>query len=348
MTLLLCFVLLILVFLLPFIPGIRELILKQDIAPLSVKSDYVKNPHYFAESFKGRMQPFIPTVGLAAGLNYVKLSKMEAVATLGFEEVPDTAQFTDVCYVDHDLRTGRQVNFAKELYVRGDVVVGSENQLRALACEGNVRLGGNSRITRWLDATGNIHAEMGCDLGISASCGGSLSMESGVVFRRLYAFPVRAGAEMVEAAVLTESTLDTPPELTVCEVAILSTAGGADRNISDVPPGSRISGSIITATSLVIGEGAVICGHIKTYGDLTLGKNVTVAGNLFAEGSVQIGAGSQIRGTVFTQDSVVLGYNVQIGTIGKIKSVIARNSIKLESGAKVYGYISTEGEGVVT
>ena len=347
MILLLSFILLLLIFLLPFIPGIRELILKRDVAPLSVKSDYVKNPHYFAESFKARMQPFMATVGIAAGLNYVKLSKSEAVATLGFETVPDKARFSDVCYADHDLRTGQAVSFAKELYVHGDVVTGSANQLRALACEGHVRLGSDSRIMRWIDATGNIHAEINCDLGISASCGGSLSMESGVIFRRLYAFPVRVG-EALAANRLEETIVNDPPELTVCEVAVLNASGGADRNISDVPPHSRIGGSIITETSLNIGQGAVICGHIKTHRGLTLGENVTVAGNIFAEGEVEIGAGSWIQGTVFTQDSVWLGPKVRVGAPGKIKSVIARNAISMDEGATVYGYISTEGEGVVT
>ena len=346
MILLLCFILLLLIFLLPFIPGIRELILKRDVAPLSVKSDYVKNPHYFAESFKGRMQPFMATVGIAAGLNYVKLSKTEAVATLGFEAVPDGARFTDVCYADHDLRTGREVSFAKELYVHGDVVMGSENELRALACEGNVRLGSDSRIIRWLDATGSIHAEMNCDLGISVSCAGCLSLEQGVVFRRLYAFPVRAGEELA-ASRLEAAITDISAELSVCDGAVLTASGGADRNISDVPPRSNIAGSIITETSLVIGDGAVVCGHIKTYRNLTLGENVTVAGNIFAEGSVHIGAGSRIQGIVFTQDNVWLGPGVCIGAPGKIKSVVARNGISLDEGATVYGYISTEGEGIV-
>jgi len=56
----------------------------------------------------------------------------------------------------------------------------------------------------------------------------------------------------------------------------------------------------------------------------------------------------KITGTVFTHGSITIEENVTIGVKGKIKTVIARKGITLKNGFVIYGYVMTEGTGIVS
>ncbi len=337
MMLAICIVLLILVFLLPFLPGIKELFLQRDVVPLSIRSDYVKNPRYFAESFKQKIQQGLSGDGERIGLRQMKLSKQEMVDAVETMHMVDDTAVPHVCYVRKELSTGNRVSFDKEVFVQEKVKLGAHNRLRALACEGDISLGFGTRVERWVDASGGIEAEGSCNLGTSASCSRELCVAPACSFKRLYGFPVvsGSGADRAEADTVAASELRLIGE------------NGAERNLTEIPPHSRKECSLISSRSLVVGEGTVIGGHIKTHGSLTLESNVAVAGNVFAEGAVHLGQGCRIAGTVFSQDWVYIGPGVTIGQPGKIKSVVGKKGIILEPDSAVYGFLITEGEGKV-
>jgi hypothetical protein len=69
-------------------------------------------------------------------------------------------------------------------------------------------------------------------------------------------------------------------------------------------------------------------------------------GNLFAEGDIEIGQQTRVLGTLFSQGVITLRQGAIIGTRDRIKSVIGKKGILLESGVRVYGYITTEGRGM--
>ncbi len=345
MILYVCIFLLLLVFFLPFIPAIAEYLLKHDAKPLYIKNDYVRNPAYFAESFKQLIQESMDEDSISVGQHELSLSKNEKSRVFDSAEISDGVMMQDVCFVKENLRTGDSVIFLKEIYVRGDALLGRNNQIRALACDGEIKLEQGTIVQRWVDSLVSLRVGEECDLGVSASCRNELWLGRGCSFKRLYAFPVIAGGNAGLAAAFL-ATMDSEQELVCIDFDPIQ-SGGAERFLSYIPPRSRKSSSIITHSSLEVGELTVVCGHIKAYGDLTLGKNVVVSGNLFAEGIIRIGEGCRILGSVFSHDRVVIGAGAIVGSTGEIKSVIGKKGIRLESGATIYGFIMTEGEGFV-
>lgn len=343
MILIFCAILFVLVLVLPFVPSFAELAMQRDASPLPIKNDYVRDPRYFAHSFRRIINENLGS--RTAGRYELQLSRREVV------EVVDTAPactnneaYPYICYCASDLNIESEAAFLKEIYVRGDADFGARNSLRALACDGNIILRHDSTVLRWIDAEGSLRVGRDCNLGVSASCGTEMSLGSGCSFKRLYAFPVVAGGrEGLKDAVMVALEADEGP---ICEPYDPAQLGDAELAMANILPYSR-KATVITRVSLDIGDYSYIAGHVKSYGDLTLGKYVIVCGNVFVEGVLRVGEGCHIHGTVFSNGWIEIGVGAVVGDSGAIKSVVARKGIRLMSGAMVFGLVSTEGEGRV-
>lgn len=334
--LLFSFGLLILLFILPFSAGFRELRRQEDAAPLFINMDYYKEPRYFAASFKKILLDSLEKCSSEDGIYNIMLSKQEEVEIIDNALITDDNTMKKVYCVKNQLKSGRNVVFEKEVYVRGDAHIGEENQLRALVCDGNIHIHRGVQLSRWLDAEGSIKIEEQCGLGVSVTCAQELSLVKQCSFKRLYGFPIVTG-EISTAAVRAH----------VIREEELGFTEATERNLETIPANSYKDCSLITVHSLTIGDHTVIKGHVKTHGNLITGAYVTIAGNVFAEGDIQLGPHSQVMGTLFTQGSINLQEGVVIGSSGRIKSVIGKKGIILHKGVTVYGYAMTEGEGIV-
>jgi len=334
MMLILAFMLLCLLFFLPFAAGIRELKRKQDDAPLFINMDYCKNPRYFAVSFRNLLIKSIN--GRSEGLHALQLSKRETVQIANSAKHTDGAVLENVLYIINDLSSGEDVVFEKEVYVRGNAHIGAGNHLQALACDGDIHLLRGTRFFRWLDAEGGIQVDEECDLGVSATCAGKLDLAPRCSFIRLYGFPVSTCRGSIAGK---EDCLAGTGDIAVFE------SESTERNISKLDPYSIKHCSIITNTTLTIGDHSIIGGHVKSHKKLIIGASVTILGNLFAEGDIEIGLQSRVLGTVFSQGCITLKQGAIIGTRDRIKSVIGKKGIFLDNGVRVYGYVATEGKG---
>jgi len=330
--------LLIVLFVLPFVPGIWEFRKRQDAAPLFVSMDYHKYPRYFASSFRKKLIDSLNDPHAAEGHRELQLSKREQVQIIDQADFPPGTSVEHILYVSRDLASGDSVALRKEVYVRGSARIGPRNRLQALAADGDISIGRGTRFLRWLDAEGSVHADEACRLGIDAACGGAFAIGRFCSFMRLFGLPVQAGE-------LPAGDDEARDRAGAVEVQVPSDS--IERNPASIPPLSLKSASIISAESLTVGDYSVIRGHIKAHRDLVLGTHVTVTGNLFAEGSIEIGADSMIFGTIFSQQRVVIRASAQIGTKDRIKSVIGKKGVVLEQGARVYGLVMTEGKGLI-
>ncbi|WP_371381305.1 hypothetical protein [Sporomusa aerivorans] len=333
------FSLLIFLLILPFVPGVRELWRKEDAAPLYINMESHREPRYFGLAFRKMLKRSLAGYAGARGVFSISLSKQEQIEVVDTAAIGDNSNIKNIYYVEKTLQTGSKVVFEKEIYACGDVIIGENNRLRALACDGDIRILQGTKFTRWLDAEGNIRVDEQCSLGVSAACGQELSISRQCLFKRLYGFPVvtlpclDAGKPVTEKgeSFQTDGVRQDEPE----------------RNLSIVPAHSRQHCDFIAAHSLIIGEYAIIDGHIKTHGDLTAAPEVTILGNIFAEGNIRIGPHCKVLGTIFTQGHILLEKGVTIGTYYTVKSVISKKGITLHSGVKIFGFVSTDGEGRV-
>ncbi|MDR3348383.1 MAG: hypothetical protein LBO03_02050 [Acidaminococcales bacterium] len=324
----------------PFIGGWREMHVRNDAIPLFINMDYLKDPRYFAISFRRFFKNFLNDEDLRAGMYELKFSKPEKVCVLENTVISPERTLDVIAYARRDLVTERGVAFEKEVYVRGNAAIGPNNDLRALVCDGDVSLAGNTVLRRWLDAEGNIRAGGGCNLGVSLTSGKKCLIAAGCVFRRLYGAPVQTGTSRKKNFALTAAIRDEdervfpPPPLDAKE-----------RQVGEIWPYTNTHYSVITPNSLCVGSNSRILGHIKTYGNLNIDDNVLITGNVFAEGDIAIGVFCKILGDIFAQGSVSIGEGSQVGRPGKVKSVVGNQAVFLSSGAVVYGYVTTEGDG---
>jgi predicted acyltransferase (DUF342 family) len=336
MLLVLCFALLAILFVLPFVPGAREIKRKDDAAPLFINMSYCKDPRYFAISFR---KIILKVIGdLPAGLHAVTLSKQETVQVSDGSPNIVSSVAENVLFIRNNLESENNVTFKKEVYARGNVFIGESNRLQALACDGDLHVRKGTRFLRWLDAEGRVKVDEECDLGISATCSGELSMAHKCSFTRLYGYPVVTANNTIPVGDKDDQAIG---DNTVSEG--IST----EWYISDMPPHCQKNCNVIAKGNLSIGEQSVIHGHIKSHGKVVTGASVTVMGNLFAEGDIEIGPGSRVLGSVFSQGYITVRHGVTIGSKNQIKSIVGKKGISLESGVRAYGYIVTEGKGIV-
>jgi predicted acyltransferase (DUF342 family) len=321
--------------LLPFIPGIVELRRPRDAGPLFIDMEYTKDPRYFGKSFKGIMKKLARSdVGL--GMSSVSLSRREVIQVSHTQRVNKGKQFNHVLCIIGDIVTAEKVCFRKEIYVTGKATIGAKNMVRAIASDGKVFLDRKTTVLRWIDAEESIEVREGCDLGINISCGGEVRIARDCKFKRLYGFPV------VTCAVGDEG---------VWKYDDVERAFNSTRTIGEgvfrVSPGSRIEKDLIVKNNLRISKNSLVAGNIKTYGELMIEEDVKISGNVFSEGNIRIGQNTMVGGDIFSQGSVIIDRNSQIGNPGKWKSVIGKSAVMLGSDVRVYGYILTEGSGII-
>lgn len=364
MTFLFIFVVFFILLLIPFIPAVVELIRPRDALPLFIRMDYSKEPRYFGRSFKGILKNSV-SADTSPGIREVKLSRNEKVEIASSRRIGIGENVDHILYIIGDLVSEDKARLNKEVYVTGDASIGSMNTLRAIACEGRLYLSSNVSIARWADAEGRVEAGDSCDLGINISSGNELRIGRGCKFKRLYGTPIITYSfeglcpsnslkkdifENIFLGVLKglrpfmdSGNIDRQSTIR----AVSDDAWIVDKDCMTVPPLTRVEGNLIVKKDLKVRNGCDIVGSIKTYGDLTLESDVRISENVFSEGDIEIGEYSTIAGDIFSQGGITIKGKARIGSPGEIKSVIGKRRISLGPDVIIYGYVMTEGSGIV-
>ncbi len=333
MLVLLCAILLIASFAWVFFLGFRELRLGEDPLPLYINMEYKKDPRYFALSLRDLFNDAFYRTNdgkLPDGLYTMHLSKDETVEVCDNVKIPSGQTLENIYYIKNNFFSGAGVEGDKEVYAKGNADIGEKNALRAVLADNSIYVGKDTRISRWLDANGEITIEDGCNIAVSATCLKRLSLGKDCHFKRLYGFPITTSFAELAAPAKVE------------DVVVEKVVG---RNINGIPTGSYVKGSLIGKDQLFVGSNSLVAGNIKSHGTVTLEERVTILGSMFVEGDVYIGDHCFVRGTIFSQGAVVIGENVVVGEPDKIRSVVAMKNITLNQGVRIYGYITTEGDG---
>jgi len=340
MLIIMAFIIFILMFILPFVPGIFELILKKDAAPLFISMEYIRNPRYFGRSFKGLLHKATAGFTLSPGLRDIRLSKDEKIEITGPLNIPAKKEINNMLYIIGGLISGNNVQYKKEAYVIENADIGHDNTIQAMAGDGNIVIGERVNLLRWIDANGDIVIGEGGDLGISVSSDNKLCLARNCLFRRLFGMPIATGPDWL-GTIIDSVELESLPESSHRRLSFKR------KTDTSVPQGTVLYENVVFTGDVKIGKDSVLKGSIKSYGKLTLEENVTVLGNIFAEGDIIIGVNARIGGHVFSQASIYIAGRTVISCMDTIKSVIGKKSIRIEQNVIIYGYVTTEGEGKI-
>jgi hypothetical protein len=337
---------------LPFLPGMFEIRRPRDRYPLLVNLDYAKDPRHLGRRLRELLRAGIE--GAAAGTpgrHHIQMSKPDRVeVTASLALAPDSV-CDAVLYVRGDLEAGAGSCLREEAYVLGGATLHAQCDLRALACDGEVRLGAGAKVRRWLDADRDVWAAEGSELGAYCATAGALHLADRVRFQRLFGEPILTPGAQPRPLPELPTTLPLLPrperqrnELTASIDEALSWHAG-DLTLAAQ---SQQEGDAVVRGSLVMEAGAVLRGRVRVHGDCHLAAASVLDGDLYADGDVTLGVGVTVTGTIFTQAQVTLGRACQVGRPGAIKSVVGNRGVILGPAVVVHGQVHAEGEGSVS
>jgi predicted acyltransferase (DUF342 family) len=330
-----------LMILLPFVPGLIEVWKPLDRYPLPIDMDYSRDPRYLGKSARKIFKRSLKGKTNLPGIHAITMSKDEVVEISNRRNISDSTVISNVLFVNEQLDSEPNVHFENDIYSLGDVVIGENNLLRAMAGDSNITLGKNSTVVRWIDSEKDIFVESNCNLGHSTSAVGKIQLADNVQFRRLFGAPICTGSS--EPVSIQSSVPVTYPDRvdSIEDVAIYKPC---DIEIDDNYSTHK---SIIADHDVTTGKNCTFGGSIKCHGDLIISDDCTISGNLVAEGCVIIGKNCKVRGSVFSQCGVTISEGSQIGVPGQYVSVVGKRAIVLENNINIFGYMLTEGQGVV-
>ncbi len=327
--------------LLPLVPGFMELFRPTDEEPPFIRLDYTKDPRYFGRSFRSMLRNVLPDEHVLGDCK-VTLSKEEILKVSNSLHVRIEEEVDQTLYVADTLTVGDGANLHNEAYSKGNIVLGRNVSVRALAGDGNIEAGAGLVVSRWIDSEGDMRLGPDGSLGISATAEGRLVLGPNTRFQRLFGNPVSLGD-----FVYKDWELPAPDQEALIEPEKVT-------NISDVctyvrhfstEPEQIVTGDVVSKGDVNVRELASILGSVKAHGNVVVGSGALITGNLFCEKDVVLKPGARVIGNVFSQGNVLLHSDCVIGRPGHVKSLIVRKGLSVHRGAAIYGYVLTEGMG---
>jgi predicted acyltransferase (DUF342 family) len=302
------------IFFAPLLMGPLEVIRRRDAAALPLTVSYVREPRFFARSFRETLAPLVDGSAPRRVLHRVD-DVVRIVDRLDYG--PRTTD-ADVVVVRGDAVYPEAMT-VRDHYVRGDARGGERLRARAILVDGTAVFGSGLRIRRWIDAEQALVVAGGSNLGQSASSAGPVTLAGGVRFSRVFGNPVRVAAEGIQ--------LPAPPRLSRPQT---------------VAPASVHDGDLIARGDLRIGADAQVHGSIKCHGRLVLEARAVVDGSAVVRGNAYVADGACVTGHLFSESSIVLGADTLVAAEGARKSVYAARHVLLGPRAVVWGWILAE------
>jgi predicted acyltransferase (DUF342 family) len=247
-----------------------------------------------------------------------------------------------------------QLLLNREIYASGNLYVGEKSNLRAILAEGDIILGPQTSISRWIDAQ-TIHAEKNCTLYGRASAHKHIQLNEGSSFERLNAPSISFGKKLIpdqptDSNKTDESKPGQPSLPHTCLPKSHRHHPEAKRDTfrQDLYLDRALchEGNLVIHGTANLPENSELKGSIKTSGALILRSNCKINGHLVAQKKIEIGSNSQVFGNVISEKSIWIARGCIIGSIDSQVSVVAPKII-IESGVIIHGSLSAYENGYI-
>lgn len=341
-----------LMFLLPLVPGLMEVKHKADVQPLRIVQEYDGDPAYFSKSFRQWLLSSQSALfGQHSATEHMQ-SKFHMVGENGVpaymaHEIEDSST-SRLMIAPAMLHLGSHMFHEAEIYGAHSIHTGMHNHYRAMLAEGDIVLGEQCTVMRWIHSNGALHAGRGSKLFGRTTADGSIHIDAESTFERLHAPRIQFGAHADSpipernAGMLTEWNAESTPLAGTLQAIPLIKNNPRQRWMAHgelhFPADHRIQGDIVGSSRVMIGEGAFVAGSVKSNGDLHLASGACIDGAVVSTGSIFIGEGCKVAGPVISEHTVHIAPGVVIGTDIAPTTVTARY-IKAGSGSVAHGSV---------
>lgn len=346
-------------FLLPFVPGLREIRRRRDARALPISSDALVRADHFATGFRAFLDSAlgdplarVRTTGMSrSGLlggqgDYAILAASQTLEPFSAERAARTIDRLIAGAGDLAIPPGMRC--ARELYAGGTLRAGAGAELRAALAEEDLVLEQECRAGRWLHAGRTLTAAGGCRLEGRATAGERIGLAAGVVFERLHAPIVHFGAAETPPPDVPREAADPAPWRADGVSARHESAAGRLLVHGDleIPESAWVQHDLVVRGALTIGARAQIDGGVKCYGALRIGDGGRIAGAAIGRGDVTLGADVQVDGPVIAEARLRIGAGCVVGA-PDAPSTVRAGSIDVRAGTRVHGTVWASGRGEV-
>ncbi|MFO1436430.1 MAG: hypothetical protein U1F34_08845 [Gammaproteobacteria bacterium] len=331
---------------LPLVPALRELSLRQDAKPLQVVRQYDTNIRHFAYSFRNQLQ------SLYSKYRIDPLRPPQSFE--GFWKDKESFQFVgarqqfDPKIDEERLRTvqrmivgGGSLNlpgdfvFEQELFAAETITVGSTSTLRAIFSDKDIVLAKNCTVARWIHADNKIDAGAGCQLYGRCSANGKIILNENTQFERLSAPLIRTGNVSHPIPSLNQQRhhFELPNSAMELDERTSLVTGAIT-----TPDYAVITRNIVATNAIVIGAQNLIDGSVKSHVSIHVGPSTVIRGALVCEHDIHIAEGCVIAGPVIAEGVIFIGPHCVVGTRA-METSISAPQVELAIGSRFSGTI---------
>ncbi len=289
------FLIVFIMILVPFIPGLRSTFKRKPSDPLTIPMDKSTHPRFSSAELRKEFR--------------------------GNKKNQDKASLHR-----GDLIFSKKQTATKPIYATGAAKIHSASSLDALACDKNCSLGDFVKIASWIDVEKNLNIGNSCQLGESATCGKTMEISRGCQFKNLYAKPIITYSAPVSKKqeaphfdiseknwFFGEKQMIIPAKVCVNEPLI-------SHKPLIIRQGALVRKSIKCHGDLVIEADVVIQGDVFAEGSIHVGPRCQFTGNLFSQKKIfleeEVCVGSETRqksvigvaGVLLKNDTTIYGY----------------------------------------
>ena len=188
-----------LLFALNFSFALREWLRPEDDTPIPVDTEYVRSENYFGVSFRAKMKEWLKTARSIPStesnnnsiLAVLEKANGEKILWLAGGRFGSGNQYDELVYSEGDLYLGAHSVFHREIYGLGKVETAVGMQLQAVAADGDIILGVDNDVSRWVDARRKVLLSNGTVVHSRVSSMESIELEPQVSAQSLYAPLIR-------------------------------------------------------------------------------------------------------------------------------------------------------------
>jgi len=311
-----------------------------------INQDYIRNPKFFSDSFKEELKPFLAYQGSneSARQKYKNRVPVDHYQDL---TLSDSAQSEHLLIVSNNLKAGQRIQLRQPVYVKGNADIGNNSELDILMVNGDITLGNNCSIVKWMSSDSTITVGTESNVGKRVTCDKTMLLNKGCLFSNLYAMPIASYEADFKKSQDKPPAIETSGKTAESSTQVTDYHWFISKKFISIPPYSVVNNSMIVKSDLILRQGVVVNGDLKVYGKVMIEKGVRIYGELISDSDIEIGEDTFIKENLFTQAQIYLKSGVRIGLPGQHRSAIGKKGIKIERNVLIYGNIMTAGKGII-
>ena len=328
---------------------------------------YVRMEDFLAQSFRRKVKEWLQlpsTVQNDRERTILKGRETIRVITGGIE-FGSGQQCDDILVVEGDFTCGQDCFFGREILVKGNARFGPGARLQSVAVDGDLTLGWDVKVARWLDSTKELTIGANCLVGARVTSTGLIRLGPGAQAASMYAPRVATSAWDGKFLIQETPEMAKLPAVAFSEEAIaaresIENAGfdvkkliqlGADAwlykgDLRILSP-LRLQTKLIVKGKCDLPDGSVLEADIHSDGSLTLGANSICRGNLISGKDIHLGAGCKFLGLIHADGNVRLGQGTRGFKDDGMVVAYAGELLEVERDVAIKGKLAAGGRVIV-